>query len=225
MEAMWMMQPPPVAACSPATAWAMRNAPRRFVPSTRSQPATSISRNGTSSATPALLTRTSIRPHRAIAVETVSRTCSGSPTSAGWANARPPRAAIVSSAVSSGSDLRPTSSTSAPSAAKRVAMASPMPWPAPVTMTFFPSKRRALKKSSLGLFHGPRDDATDEVTLEDQIGRNDRQRRDEEAGHQRRVVRREPSLQREHAHRQGLDAVGLEQQEREQELVPRPQEV
>ena len=40
--------------------------------------------------------------------------------------------------------MRPTSITSAPSDANRCAVAWPMPWPAPVTITPLPSKRRIV---------------------------------------------------------------------------------
>ncbi len=57
---MCTIEPPPAAACTRATRWAIRNAPRRFVAKIRSQLSSSISRKGFSSAMPALLTRTSI---------------------------------------------------------------------------------------------------------------------------------------------------------------------
>ena len=79
-----------------------------------------------------------------------------------------PRASIRETSSSSGSRLRPISITSAPSPAKRSAIASPIPWPAPVTMTFFPSNRRAV--TLLLSLDGPGDDAADEVALEDEIG-------------------------------------------------------
>src|ERR1700693_1146980 len=214
---MWTIEPPPLATWARATLCAIRNAPRRFVARMRSQPSSSISRNAFSSAMPALLTSTSICCQRCRATATASSTAAASPTSAGCVHALPSAAAISCAACSSGSRRRPISITSAPSAANRSAMARPIPWPAPVTTTFRPSKRRVVDTTLLSLFHGARGDAADEMTLEDQVRADHGQRRDQEAGHQRRVIGGEAALELEHADGERLHVVGLKDEEREQE--------
>ena len=59
--------------------------------------------------------------------------CAGSPTSAGSGTARPPSASIAAAVARSGSGRRPTSATACPPAASRLAVAAPIPVPAPVT--------------------------------------------------------------------------------------------
>src|SRR3989449_5971409 len=222
---MWTMEPPPLATWARATLCAIRNAPRRFVPRMRSQPSSSISRNARSSAIPALLTSTSIRSQRCRATATASSTAAASLTSTGCVHTLPPAAAISCAACSSSSRRRPISITSAPSAANRSAIARPIPCAAPVTTTFRPSKRRLVDTTLLSLLNGARGDAANEMPLEDQIGGDHGQRRDQEAGHQRRVIGGEAALQLEHADGERLHVVGLEYEEREQELVPGPEHV
>src|SRR5712692_2421953 len=222
---MWTIAPPPAATWVRATRCAIRKAPRRFVARMRSQPSSSISRNARSSAMPALLTSTSIRSQRSSAAATAPSTAAASLTSAECVHALPPAAAISCAAWSSGSRRRPISITSAPSAANRSAIARPIPCPAPVTTTVRPSKRRVLDTTLLSLLDGARGDAANEMTLEDQIRADHGQRRDQEAGHQRRVVGGEAALQLEHADGERLHVVGLEYEEREQELVPGPEHV
>ena len=78
---------------------------------------------------PALAKKMSRPPKRSSAVWTRSWTSSSLPASAWTARA----AAPISAAVSSW-PLRSAQTTFAPSAAKRIALARPMPEPAPVTM-------------------------------------------------------------------------------------------
>ena len=96
IEAMWMMEPPPVETCSLATA----NAGTRRVRAQHAIPARDLDlEKRTSSATPRCSRARRSRPQRAIAAETVSRTCPGSATSAGWA-ARAPVGRDLSTAFS-----------------------------------------------------------------------------------------------------------------------------
>src|SRR5207247_871404 len=208
---MWTIAPPPLATWARPTLCAIRNAPRRFVPRTRSQLSSSSSRNACSSAMPALLTSTSIRSQRCKAAATASSTAAASLTSAGCVQALPPAAAISCAACSSGSRRRPISITSAPSAANRSAIARPIPCPAPVTTTFRLSKRRvdtALSFRYLALLlDSARDDAANQMALEDQVRADHGQRRDQEAGHQRRVIGGEAALKREPADGERLHVV------------------
>jgi hypothetical protein len=79
--------------------------------------------------TPALAKKMSSPPKRSSAVWTRSWTSSSLPASARTARAAPPISAAVSSWP-----FRSAQTTFAPSAAKRIALARPMPEPAPVTM-------------------------------------------------------------------------------------------
>src|ERR1700730_7826038 len=221
---MWTIEPPRASSCPRAALCAIRNAPRRFVARIRSQLSSSISRNARSSAMPALLTSTSIRCQRSSAAATAPSTAAASLTSGECVHALPPAAAISCAACSSGLLRRPISITSAPSLANRSAIARPIPCPAPVTTMFRPSKR-GFDTTLLSLLDGARDDAADEMTLEDQIRSDHGQRRDQQAGHQRRIVGRETALQLQHADRERLHAVALKYEEREEELVPGPQHV
>ena len=81
-------------------------------------------------------------PQRTRAAATAARTSAASVTSQGWSQALPPSPRISAAVSSSLSGVRPISITSAPSDAKRCAVACPMPCPAPVTITPLPSKRR-----------------------------------------------------------------------------------
>ncbi len=89
---------------------------------------------------PALLTRTSMHPHVAIALSTMSRTWATSVTSAPWAIASPPAALISAATLSAGSEEPPVPSL-APRSANCSACERPRPPPAPVTMTTLSSNR------------------------------------------------------------------------------------
>ncbi len=90
--------------------------------------------------TPALRWARSMPPNRAVTVVDDARPLpSGRPTSA-W-RPKPPRAAAVRSAAS---PLRSTTATDTPAAASRVALASPIPDPPPVTTATVPARSRMV---------------------------------------------------------------------------------
>jgi hypothetical protein len=96
--------------------------------------------SGISAVMPALLTSTSIRPHRsAAAAATVSAAC-GARTSMASGTTPGCCRAVSSSACA----RRPTPSTCAPCSANASAVARPMPDPAPVTMTTRSVKERSV---------------------------------------------------------------------------------
>ena len=69
-------------------AWLHRNAPSRLVPSTWRHSANEVSSAGLNTATPALFTSASTRPHLAITAAAASATESGLDTSHGTASTR-----------------------------------------------------------------------------------------------------------------------------------------
>src|SRR4051794_1231614 len=85
--------------------------------------------------TPALLTSTSRRPKRSRVAATRSSRAPRSVTSVGTARAEPPSASICLAPVSRSSTERAARTTPKPSAARRAAVAAPMPRLAPVTTT------------------------------------------------------------------------------------------
>jgi hypothetical protein len=94
---------------------------------------------------PALLTSPSMRPVAARIASTVAITAASSRMSQGWMVARPPSSMISARTRSSLSGLRPTSATSAPSAASSCAVQRPMPLPPPVTIMVWPENRPGAK--------------------------------------------------------------------------------
>ena len=112
----------------------------RLVSTTRCH---SSSGSSTASATmpciPATLTSTSIPPSASATSSAIRRTSPESDTSA-WKNRALPPPRLMSSATASPVfAFTSTAATDAPSAANSLAVASPMPWPAPVTMATRPS--------------------------------------------------------------------------------------
>jgi hypothetical protein len=137
-----LMIRPPRGACvfiSRTACRAHRNAPVRFVSTTRCQSATEISsRSPGGAAIPALLTSRSTRPQRSRTASNSAATDSADVTSAGTTSA-PPRDAAVSRRRSS---RRPASATRQPSASSARATARPTPDPAPVTTATPVTERR-----------------------------------------------------------------------------------
>src|SRR5271170_5167110 len=136
MEPLLMMRPP----CGrwrfirPKAPWAHRKAPLRLTSTTVFHCAKVSSSIGTAGAPwPALLNKRSSRPNSRSMVANSAFTAAGSPTSAGEATARRPRALISPAASSSGSRRRPASATCQPARASAGAAALPIPEPAPVT--------------------------------------------------------------------------------------------
>src|SRR5882757_9397068 len=89
----------------------------------------------------ALFTRESSRPVGAAAAAISSRTLPSSVTSAWMNRACPPLSVICCSICRPWVSLRPVSTTLAPSAANRSAMAAPKPFVEPVTSTDLPCRR------------------------------------------------------------------------------------
>ena len=116
-----------------------RYGPRRLTAIIASQSSGSVSSSAFewSPASTALLTSRSSEPVRSTAAATSASQAAGSETSASTCTALPPAARITSSVGSPpviGSRRMSAASTSNPSAARRIAIARPMPDAAPVTM-------------------------------------------------------------------------------------------
>jgi hypothetical protein len=129
-----MIEPPPWRSMWGTANLAPRNTERTLTAITRSQSSTLSSTAVPGRSVPALLNSTSSRPNCSTVLATMASTEAASATSTSMATAWPPpslMAATVSSAL-----RRRTSATAtaAPSAAKRIALAAPMPEPAPVTI-------------------------------------------------------------------------------------------
>src|SRR6185503_1247717 len=122
-----------------------RNVARRFKFRTASKSAALMSFMSLSRVMPALLTSTSTEPISFTARSMSSATNASSVTLPATTSARLP-ACLTSSAVRPAvSGFRSfTTTPAAPSSARRTAMASPRPCPAPVTTTNFPCKRPAM---------------------------------------------------------------------------------
>src|SRR5687768_1358163 len=121
-----------------ATAWVISQVPIRFRRTTVSKPFDVMSSAGVMYWPPALLTRTSILPWRSSTSSTSAFTWSSSRMSQGYPCAVVSQASTVSS---SGSCLRPATTTVAPSALSSSAVARPRPEPPPVTTATCPSSR------------------------------------------------------------------------------------
>src|ERR1700730_3488401 len=93
---------------------------------------------GVPTAIPALLCRMSKRPKVDIAVSIMCRACSASVTSTRIAAARPPALSIIRTVSRAPASLRSAASTEAPSAARRTAVARPIPDPPPVMTAVLP---------------------------------------------------------------------------------------
>jgi hypothetical protein len=101
-------------------------------------------------ATPALFTNTSSRPCALTAAAIRLSTSAESETSARTAVACPPASAMAATVPAAAlASMSPTTAV-APSVASRVAMARPIPAPAPVTTATIPSKRRAMNLLASG---------------------------------------------------------------------------
>src|SRR5579864_858487 len=113
-------------------------------------------------AMPALFTRMSIRPRRAITSETAALADAEREISSWSANASPPmeRATVVAP-----SRFKSATATAAPAFASRRAMASPMPAPAPVTMAVWPLSSKAIGLP-LVFFHDVDSDLDGDLAVE-----------------------------------------------------------
>ncbi len=103
-----------------------------------------VKTRGPAPGAPALLNRQSSRPNDPSAVSTSAAMSASRVTSARWNTARGPRSRASASPFTT---VRPASTTWAPSAAKRRAVASPMPLVAPVMIATLPSSRPAMLRA------------------------------------------------------------------------------
>src|SRR5262245_32618458 len=132
--------PPRPAAIRPrATSWVQCITDLAFARQSASQPFSRLSRNGAANVPPALFTRTSTGPNRALVASKARRTASGSRASAGSASPSPAFAAISAAVRSAVWGSRSSAATRAPKAASASATPFPMPAPAPVTSATRPS--------------------------------------------------------------------------------------
>ena len=111
-----------------STARVTRIGPFKLIARTLSQVSSALFTNGSALSQPALLTRMSVGPRRRSASAIAAATAPASVTS--MRRPMPPTASPASRAVRSSTS---SAATFAPSAARRSAIARPMPRPAPVT--------------------------------------------------------------------------------------------
>src|SRR5580698_1428037 len=123
------------------TALQVRYVPRTLTSNTRSQVRGGVSCSTPAALMPALATSTSIRPKSATAAPAARSRSSARVTSAWTSTPRPPPERISSAVRAAAAPSMSRASTDAPSAANLVAIARPMPEPAPVTKQAFPSSR------------------------------------------------------------------------------------
>src|SRR5579875_1049973 len=90
---------------------------------------------------PALLIRKSMRPYASSVADTSASTWATSRMSVGHGRHTPPAAVMIVAVSVSVSMCRPATTTRAPSAAKRQAIARPIPVPPPVTIAARPANR------------------------------------------------------------------------------------
>src|SRR6516225_5029969 len=119
----------------------VRNAPSRWIASSRFQSANGKSTIGLTIWIPALLTSTSIRPYFAIVSATPFSTAASSATFIPTAKASDPFALISRAVASAWSKLRSAMTGTPPSAANRSAISLPMPLAAPVMIATLSEKR------------------------------------------------------------------------------------
>src|SRR5882672_4767343 len=134
-----MMMRPPFFMCFSA-AWVAASAPRTLMSITRSISSSVVVSKVFGIAVPALLTSTSSRPKVATVFSTAPLTASASAASAWIAIAFPPSRSIAfTTAEAALASFAYVMATLAPSAARRFAIAAPMPREPPVTSAIFPS--------------------------------------------------------------------------------------
>src|SRR3954449_11295788 len=174
-EAMLMMRPPPRSTMWGVAQRAARNTALRSTARTLSNVASVICSSGVSSRTPAEFTRMSIPPSSSTIWFIAARTASPSVTSTASAVARPPELVHCSATAVAFGSLRSSTATSAPSSAKRTAMAAPIPPPPPMTTATLPVSCSSMSSSlgSLLCSAGPADGqaAVDDELLPRDVGR------------------------------------------------------
>ena len=124
-------------------AFVMRKLPSRCTASTFWKSCSGILNRRLSRMMPALLTKTVGGPSSSAVFFTAACTCSSSDTSAPMPMASPPAALIASTVSRVSSSFRSNTATLCPSAARRFAVAAPIPRAAPVTIAV-----RAIDHSS-----------------------------------------------------------------------------
>src|SRR5262249_26014194 len=139
IDAVLTITPPPRSFITGTADLQPRKTPRTLVAKTRSYSSSGSSQSGIMRCeTPALLTRTS-RPAKAeTRSATIAFTSAARETSARTKRAEPPASAIADATRRPCSSFTSETTTRPPSWAKRIAIASPKPEPAPVTTTLFP---------------------------------------------------------------------------------------
>src|SRR6266436_903437 len=133
------MMRPPLFICFSAACVA-RNTPRTLMSSTRSISSTVVSSNVFGMAVPALFTSTSRRPNVVTVFSTAALPASASVASAWIAIAFPPARSIsLTTDAAASAPFVYVMATFAPSAARRLAIAAPIPREPPVMSAIFPS--------------------------------------------------------------------------------------
>src|SRR5258706_1441953 len=127
-----------------ATARHMRKVPLRFTSWLRSQTSSDKVSMEPPGATPALLTRTSMRPWAATIAPTTSVMRAASRTSQRWCSPRQPLALHSALSASRYSGRTSVTTVMAPSPASVVAISRPMPRPAPVTRATLPWRSMSI---------------------------------------------------------------------------------
>ena len=128
------MRPQPASIMSGSTTWQRSKMPRTFTANTCSNSSWLILRNLENGEMPALLIRIVAAPSRSRTSATPASIWSRLLTSTVTPIAVPPSATMASAVATALSPLRSRIATDAPSWARRVAMAIPMPEPPPVTI-------------------------------------------------------------------------------------------
>src|SRR5437879_9549539 len=140
MEAMFTMDPPLAFMCAIAN-FDTSAVPMTFTPSTFSQSRVSAASTLFCVKSAALFTTISMPPNACAALSAIRRSSASLETSAATKIAFAPRAVIFLRRACPAGSLMSFSTRRAPSSAKRIAMASPMPAPAPVTMATLSANR------------------------------------------------------------------------------------
>src|SRR6516225_202324 len=118
--------------------------PRTFVSNRLLKSSTVVSSHAMNGLIAAFDTTQSSRPALSATMRTIAVTCSGSRISATTGKPCPPASPIRPSVPAGSCPGRWFTPTTAPSAARRTAVACPMPVVAPVTSATLPSKRRSM---------------------------------------------------------------------------------
>src|SRR3954451_17216358 len=136
--------PPPSSSMRRIWCFIPRNVPRRFTAMTRSKSSSSVSCRSLCTPMPALLWAKSSRPWRWTTASTTFAQSSPRVTSQATKSASPPASRIVRTVSSPPARSTSATITAAPSCAKRMAQARPMPLAAPVTRPALPCTRPAM---------------------------------------------------------------------------------